>query len=275
MTPVDLAVNGVAPLGPGELTITILGCGTSSGVPMANGDWGTCDRTDPRNRRRRPSLMVEARDKRLVIDTGPDFREQMLTAQVDWVDAILYTHDHADHTHGIDDLRSFSWKHDGLLPTYAGTAARDSLISRFQYFTGNGDGAAEKGPKPHIKIHSLAAYKPTGVCGIPILPIDQDHGVCRSLGFRLGRFAYSTDVVRLDERALAHLGELDTWIVDCLRDKPHPTHAHLDQVLAWVERLRPRRTYLTHLGTLMDYRSLAARLPAGVAPSHDGQTIYV
>jgi phosphoribosyl 1,2-cyclic phosphate phosphodiesterase len=258
------------------LRVTILGCGASTGVPAIGPQWGSCDPRDPRNRRRRSSLLVDIGICRILIDTSPDLREQLLDAGVRRLDAVLLTHAHADHLHGIDDLRSVNRLMQAPIPLFATEETFAEIRQRFPYI----DLTARPDPTsryyrptliPHPIPHRIDGS--FAVAGIEIAAFPQDHGYGSTLGFRIGRFAYSTDVVNLDERAFGVLAGIDVWIVDCLRREPHPTHSHLAKTLAWIARVRPRRAVLTHLDFTMDYAALAAELPAGVEPGHDGLAI--
>jgi len=248
---------------------TILGCGTSSGVPVIRLGWGDCDPQEPRNRRRRASILVETDESILLVDTTPDLREQLIDAQVKRLDAVLYTHAHADHCHGIDDLRWICQFNGRPLPTYGAATHLDELRSRFEYvFT------PIKGDfyyKPVLDPRDVDG--PFRVGDIEVVPFEQDHGYSTTLGFRFGPIAYTTDAVRLDEAAFQALAGVDVWIVDCLQLSPHPTHAHLAKVLAWIARVRPRRAVLTHMNRNLDYRAVKDLLPAGVEPAYDGQVI--
>lgn len=247
----------------------MLGSGTSSGVPRVGGDWGACDPANPRNRRRRVSVLVEAGDTRLLVDTGPDLREQLLDAEIGWVSAVLYTHDHADHSHGIDDLRALFHATGREIPCFMDRATRASLRTRFSYVF-----AGRAGYPPTATAHLLEDEMEFGA--IRVKPFRQAHGPVHSIGFRFecdGRaIAYSTDVSGLPEEAWPALEGLDLWVVDALRRHPHPTHSHLAQTLAWIERARPREAWLTHMDQSMDHDSLLAELPAGVSPGYDGRT---
>ena len=251
------------------MRVTVLGCGGSSGVPMIGNDWGDCDPGDARNRRSRPSVLVETAGLSILIDTSPDMREQLISNRIRRIDAVLWTHGHADHTHGIDDLRGINIAQGRSLDGYADSGTLASLRQRFGYVFEPLRFGAANFYKPHVIPHEIAGTFSIGP--VRILPIEQDHGFSRSLGFRIGPFAYSTDVVRLDDAALAALEGIDTWIVDCVRVAPeHPVHAHLPVTLGWIERIRPRRAYLTHMNQTMDYDSVTALLPDGVLPAHDG-----
>ncbi len=253
----------------------MLGSGTSSGVPRIGGadgagDWGACDPAEPRNRRRRVSVLVEHGGARLLIDTGPDLREQLLAARVARLDAVLLTHDHADHAHGIDDLRQVFHAMGTPVACFASAATWAVLRPRFGYvFEGT------KFYPPTCTATTLDG--PVTVGEMVVTPFQQNHGNIDSTGFRVeagGRaLAYSTDVKALDGRAIAALTGLDLWVVDALRRNPHPTHSHLAQTLDWIAEYRPARSVLTHMDQSMDYRSLAAELPAGVEPGYDGLVI--
>jgi phosphoribosyl 1,2-cyclic phosphate phosphodiesterase len=257
--------------------VTILGCGSSGGVPRADGDWGACDPADPRNRRTRCGLLVQQwRDgaeapTTVLIDTSPDLREQLLTAQVNRIDAVIYTHDHADQTHGIDDLRAIVYAQRKRIPAYFNAATDAALRPRFRYIF---EGAPSYPAliEPHVTLAPGAETIIDGAGGpIAFLALDQDHGLGnRSLGFRFGDAAYCNDVVDLPEETLAQLEGLDLFIVDALRFTPHPTHAHVDKALSWAARVRPARTVLTNLHVDLDYEKLASQLPAAVEPAVDG-----
>jgi phosphoribosyl 1,2-cyclic phosphate phosphodiesterase len=259
------------------LEFTILGCGSSGGVPRADSAWGVCDPDEPRNRRSRCSLLVRrksdvpgAPETTVVIDTSPEFRQQTAAAGVTRLDAVLYTHDHADQTHGIDDLRAFWLRHRRLTPCYMDAATHAGLMKRFAYvFEGEGGYPAicEALPLPPLG-QPFEIEGPSGV--IPIQTFDQDHGAIRSVGYRIGGVAYSSDIVGFPNEASHALQDLDVWIVDTLRLTPHPTHAHLDMTLGWIERFKPRRAILTNMHQDLDYQSLAKSLPAGVEPAYDG-----
>lgn len=247
------------------MKVTILGCGASGGVPWIGGDWGSCDPHEPRNRRRRASIVVEAGGSRVLIDTSPDLRAQCLDANISNFDAVIYTHDHADHTHGIDELRPIVQRRRSPMPIFGRADAIESISRRFDYAFGGG-------AYPPIVAPNVIDG-PFRVGDVTIAPFEQDHGGPISLGLRFGAIAYSTDLVALDERAFAALAGVKVWIVDALRDKPHPTHAHVDLTLEWIARVRPERAILTHMTAGLDYATLAARLPGGVEPAHDGLVI--
>jgi phosphoribosyl 1,2-cyclic phosphate phosphodiesterase len=263
-----------------KLTFTILGCGSSGGVPRPGTGWGACDPANPKNRRRRCALLVERRRggdvTRILVDTGPDLRDQLIDSGTDWVDAVLYTHEHADHTHGIDDLRGLVLKHRRRVDVYADDATSRMLMTRFAYCFAQPAGSEYP---PILNMHELKAGTPLSIAGpggpIEVLPFAQDHGDIQSLGFRFGDVAYSSDLHDMPETSAEALGGLDVWIVDALRHHPHPSHFSVTDALAWIERLKPARAILTNMHTDLDYEALRQSLPAGVEPAHDGMRIEV
>ena len=259
------------------MRITILGCGGAGGVPMIGGRWGACDPENPRNRRRRASILVEEGGTAVLVDTSPDLRQQLLDADVSRLDGVIYTHDHADHVHGIDELRALNRLQRQWIDLYADTGTLNGLRKRFSYVFEPERTVPEEFAfyKPCLTPHEIAPGGAFTVGGLEIEPFDQDHGFMRTLGLRFADAAYTTDAVDLPPSAFAALTGLKLWIVGCLRYDPHPTHAHLDKVLDWIERVQPERAVLTHLGTDMDYEELAARLPQGVEPAYDGLVLEV
>ncbi len=265
----------------GRLQIRILGCGSSGGVPRIGNDWGVCDPAEPRNRRSRCSILVRswapgATEPTLVlIDTAPDMRDQLLAARVDRLDAVLLTHEHADQCHGIDDLRALVIRDRRRMPVHMDQATGDVVGQRFAYcFEGSGDYPAILEKKVDLKDGQVTRIDGPGG-PVDILALAQDHGGIPSLGFRIGYFAYCNDVVRLPETTLERLDGLDTFVIDALRYKAHPTHASVSQALAWIERLRPKRSVLTNLHVDLDYATLRAELPAGVTPAYDGLELEI
>ena len=260
----------------GALEFTILGSGSSGGGPRADGAWGVCDPTNPRNRRSRCSLLVRRRgqgaehETTVLVDTSPDLRLQTAAAGAKRIDAVLYTHDHADQAHGIDDLRAFFLRWRKRLPCYMDAATSQSLQRRFGYiFESHGGYPAiceARELPPHGRLWSV--HGPSGE--IPVVGFDLDHGEIRSVGFRFGPVAYCPDVLSVPEAAFATLEGVEVWIVDALRDTPHPTHAHVERTLEWIARVKPSRAFLTNLHIDLDYDALSARLPEGVEAAYDG-----
>jgi phosphoribosyl 1,2-cyclic phosphate phosphodiesterase len=263
------------------IRVTLLGTGASAGVPMiggadGSGDWGICDPTEPRNRRTRASILVQGDGEdgpALLVDTGPDMREQMLACGVRRVDAVLYTHAHADHITGLDDVRMLNRLMNRPIDAFATAHVLSELERRFDYafrpWTPPGFFRPVLVARPVLPTDTIDA------AGMSVRLFDQDHGFVRSLGLRVGGFGYSTDVVTLDEAAFAVLEGVDTWVVDCFQPEGHRTHAWLGRVLEWVARLKPRRTVLTHMGVEMDWATLQRSLPEGIEPGHDGQVLEI
>lgn len=258
----------------GELEVVILGCGSSGGVPRGDGDWGDCDPAEPRNRRTRCSMLARRQgpsgETNVVIDTSPDFRQQMLAAQVRHVDAILYTHDHADQTHGIDDLRVFATHARRRIPAWMDAATHHALTRRFDYIF-----ESRHGYPAIVEAHRIPPHgQPWRIDGpggaIPVTTFDQAHGPIRSVGYRLGPVAYSSDVSGLDDAALDAVRGAELWIIDALRYTPHPTHAHVDQALDWIARAEVSKAVLTNLHIDLDYNRLAQRLPPHIEVAFDG-----
>ncbi len=253
------------------MKIRILGCGTSSGVPRIGNDWGDCDPAEPRNRRTRASILVSTETTRILIDTSPDFREQALAAGFSDVDAVIWTHDHADHCHGIDDLRQVMHARNGEpVRGLARPFTLEQLDLRFSY-----------------AFHGRALYRPTiaieplpdaiTIGDIHIRVVDQPHGGITSAGLRFDAdgksMAYAIDFNEMTSNMRSLYQDLDLWVVDCLRREPHPTHAHLGEVLQWVRDFQPGRTLLSHMDNSMDYATLVDTLPVGVEPGYDGMEV--
>jgi phosphoribosyl 1,2-cyclic phosphate phosphodiesterase len=262
-----------------SLTFTILGCGSSMGVPRVALGWGACDPNNPKNRRRRCSLLVErmnvqGRRTRVLVDCSPDLRTQLLDAKVDWVDGVVITHEHADHTHGIDDLRPLFVHMRRPVDVYMDDETSRAMLARFGYCFVTPPGSEYP---PIASAKPLVAGQPIAIEGqggsIEALPVLQDHGDIASLGFRFGNVAYSADIKKLPAESVAALAGLDIWIVDALRKSPHPSHFNLDEALDWIARIKPKRAILTNLHTDMDYATLCAQLPSTVEPAYDGMSI--
>ncbi|MEM7301964.1 MAG: MBL fold metallo-hydrolase [Pseudomonadota bacterium] len=263
-----------------ELRFTILGCSSSPGVPRIGNDWGNCDPQNPKNRRRRASMLVERISAKgtttILIDAGPDLREQMLSSGVDWADAVLLTHPHADHIHGLDDLRAFFINRRQLVSVYCDASTSLRLHEAFGYCFETPEGSKYPPILTERRIAKGIAFDIEGEGGpIRVLPYAHQHGDIRSLGFRFENVAYSSDVSDLDEDALPHLNDLDVWIVDALQYRPHPNHFHLERSLEWIDRLKPKRAVLTHLHTPLDYDTVLAETPEHVEPAYDGMVFSV
>ena len=268
-------MSAAAP-GGGTLRYTILGCGSSGGVPRLGGHWGECDPANPRNRRRRCSMLVEriseAGVTRVLIDTSPDMRAQLLDAGIGRLDGVVYTHSHADHVHGIDDLRMIVFNMRRRLPVWADGPTRAALIERFGYAFETPPGSAYP---PILDLHDIdGPLRVAGAGGeIGLIPFEVDHGNFPALGFRIGDLAYLPDVLSIPETAWPLLEGLECWVLDTLRRTPHPTHAHLALSLEWIARAAPRRAVLTNMHIDLDYAALEAETPDHITPAYDGMTI--
>ncbi len=255
------------------MRVTILGCGSSQGVPRIGGDWGACDPVEPRNRRLRPSILVEWDGLNILVDTSPDLRQQLLAAGTARIDVVLFTHAHADHVHGIDDLRGIERLTGKPIEVFAEAAVLDEILGRFPYLFLGAPGPDRAYP-PFLVPQAVA--EDFVVQDRSVRAFTQEHGNVRTTGFRFDKLAYSTDVVALPEASLAALAGVDTWIVDCLRLGPaHPTHAHWPVTESWLDRIRPRRAVLTHMNHQSDYRTLDSATPEHVAPGYDGMIIEI
>jgi phosphoribosyl 1,2-cyclic phosphate phosphodiesterase len=264
------------------LRVTLLGCGSSGGVPRATGDWGKCDPSEPKNRRSRCGLLLQQWSSEagapeqattVLIDTPPDLRTQLAEARPSHLDAVLISHDHADQVAGFDDIRAFFIKQRRQIPVWLDEPTRRTFMVRYGYaFETQGGYPAMARDAGHMA--PLVPVRIDGPGGVmEILPLAQDHGFSQSLGFRIGDFAYSNDVVAMPETTFARLDGLALWIVDALREAPHPTHAHVAQTLDWIARVKPRRAVLTNMHLDLDYATLKAQLPAGVEPGYDGWAV--
>ncbi|MBL6936464.1 MAG: MBL fold metallo-hydrolase [Alphaproteobacteria bacterium] len=267
-----------------SLDLTILGCGSSGGVPRIGGPdgagyWGACDPTNPKNRRRRCSIVLRQRsaagETTLLVDTSPDMKDQLVDARVSRVDAVLLTHDHADQLHGLDDLRQVAMNMRRRVDVHIDAQTMPGVMQRFGYCFVQPEGSDYP---PILNAHLIdEPFKQFALGGaggdIPVLAFGQRHGRIRSLGYRFGRVAYSPDVDGLDDAAFVALEGVDTWIVDALRYTPHPSHSHLARTLEWIARARPRRAILTNMHVDLDYEKLKSELPPGVEPAYDGMTL--
>src|SRR5262249_21738882 len=244
-----------------NLTFTVLGCGSSGGVPRPGKGWGACGPANPKKPRRRRALLGPRRrgpgPTRVLVDTGPDLRDQLIDANVNWLDAVLYTHEHADHTHGIDDLRGLFLHRRRRVDVYADDATSRMLMTRFSYCFVKPAGSEYP---PILNMHELKAGRALTIAGkggpIAALPFAQDHGDIQALGFRFGDLAYSADLHDMPDASVAALSGLDLWIVDALRYTHHPSHFSVSDALAWIERLKPKRAILTNMHTDLDYDAL-------------------
>lgn len=263
-----------------SLRITVLGCGSSAGVPRIGGDWGACDPSNPKNRRRRCSLLVEQTDEggggrtTVLVDTSPDIRDQLLGTGTAALDGVLFTHGHADHVHGIDDLRMVARNGRRRVEVYFDERTGRTLHRRFGYCFEKPTGSSYP---PILNGHEIWTGIPVDIEGtggtIRALPFEQDHGDISSFGFRFGGLAYSSDLVDLPERSLAALADLEIWIVDALRYARHPSHFSVDDALRWIERVQPKRAVLTNLFVDLDYETLKGELPDHVTPAYDGMVL--
>ena len=254
------------------MKVRILGCGTSFGVPRIGNDWGECDPQEPRNRRTRSSILIETGGQRLLVDCGPDLRGQLLAADVGTLDGVIITHDHADHCHGIDELRAITQKMGQPLPIYARESVLERLQSRFGYiFSSSGFYNAVAKP--------MALQRDLQVGDAKLRFVDQPHGNITSLGIRIdegpGSAIYAIDFNHMTAEMRELYQGARIWIADCLSRRPHPTHAHLDAVVKWADELEVKELYLSHLNNSMDYRTLLDELPANAAPAYDGLEIEV
>lgn len=265
---------------PVKQIFTVLGCSSSPGVPRTNGDWGACDPLNPKNKRRRASLLIEqyadnGEKTTIVVDTGPDFREQMLSANVTNIDAVIYTHPHADHIHGIDDLRSFAQSSKKRIDIYSNDYTIDHLSTAFGYVIDTPSGSAYP---PIVDAHritnmddELVINGPGGAISLQL--IDQVHGQIRSIGLRVGKFAYCCDVNEFPEQSVSKLQNLDVLIIDATLMTPHVSHFSLDQAVEWIDRLGAKKAYTTHMHTPLDYEVVLAQTPEHIEPAYDGLQI--
>ncbi len=261
-----------------SLTITILGCGSSGGVPRAGFGWGECDPANPRNRRRRCSILIRKAGRRgvttVLVDTGPDLREQLLDAGVGHLDGVVLTHDHADHTHGIDDLRPLVLHMRRTIDLYMDKVTAERLRQKFRYVFETIEGS---GYPPILIPHIISAgqtFRIEGAGGpVQIMPLEVVHGEINALALKIDGAVYMPDVSAIPDDVLAHLEALDLWILDALRHRSHPTHFSLSEALEWIQRMKPAGSVLTNLHTDLDHDTLTASLPPRVRPAFDGMTI--
>lgn len=261
-----------------SLQITILGCGSSGGVPRVGQGWGTCDPNEPKNRRLRCSILVQQKSAAgtttILVDTSPDLRQQLLATSTIWVDGVLYTHEHADHTHGIDDLRGLALAKRQRVDIHADAATLSLLRARFGYCF---ELPAGSDYPPILNAHEIRPLRPVEISGeggtVVVLPVPVHHGTLEALGYRFGSVLYTPDINGIDPEFEPHFSGLDLWIIDALRDKPHPSHFSLTDALAAIDKFKPKRALLTNLHNDMDYATLKARLPANVEVVWDGMVI--
>lgn len=259
-----------------RIAFRILGCGSSGGVPRLGGLWGACDPDNPKNMRRRCSLLITRTsadgETRVLIDTSPDMRSQLLEAGVGTLDAVVYTHAHADHVHGLDDLRMIVFNMRQRLQVWADGDTSNDLLGRFGYAFVQPKGSHYP---PILELNAIDGDITVEGAGGPIMltPFEVEHGAIEALGFRVGNVAYLPDVSSIPEPAWAKLQDLDCWIVDALRRDPHPTHAHLAKTLEWIAKVQPKQAVLTNMHNDLDYATVAAETPDHIQPAYDGMTL--
>jgi phosphoribosyl 1,2-cyclic phosphate phosphodiesterase len=261
-------------------TLTILGSGSSAGVPRPALGWGACDPNNPKNRRRRCSLLVDKNGDagltRVLIDTSPDLREQLIDAKVDHLDAVFLTHEHADQTHGIDDLRSVVLHQRKRIPVYLNQATAKDIVSRFAYCFEQAPGSDYPAILSRQSIEAGGTQTIEGKGGpVTLTAFLLQHGNIPALGYRVGNAAYTPDLNDIPKESFVALENLDLWIVDALRYAPHPSHFSLDDALSWIARFKPRRAVLTNLHSDLDYEVLRAKLPDGLVPGYDGMQLTI
>lgn len=257
------------------MRLIFLGTGTSFGVPQIGCHCPTCTSSDPRDRRTRSGALIETRGKRLLIDTPPELRLQLVAAGVERVDAVLFTHAHADHVHGIDDLRALSVRQGAMLPAYGSAATMAELAAKFPYIFDPSIPAQPGTSKPELAAQVLEAGRPASVVGVPVLPLSFPHGDHSVFGYRVGPVAYLTDVKTIPDAAMGELADLDVLVLNALLPRPHPLHLSIPEAVAAAQRIGARRTFFTHLTHEATHAALAAGLPAGIAPAYDGLVIEV
>jgi len=253
--------------------LTFLGTGTSFGVPQIGCRCSTCTSADPRDRRTRTAALIETNGKRLLIDTPPELRLQLVAAGVDHVDAVLFTHAHADHVHGIDDLRALSVRQGAVLPAYGSRATIGKLVAKFPYIFDPAIVVPVGTSKPELEGCVLEPGETTAIVGVPVLPLALPHGNHQVFGYRIGPLAYLTDVKAIPDGVVAALAGLDLLVLNALLSRPHPLHLSVPEAVTAAQRVGARRTFFTHLTHENTHAALAAQLPAGIAPAYDGLVI--
>ena len=256
------------------MKVTILGSGASGGVPLVGPDWGNCDPSNPKNQRRRSSILIEDDATCVLVDASPDCRAQLLDADISRLDGIVFTHAHADHCHGIDDLRWINQAMRKALPAFSDATAFAEMNKRFGYAFAPFE-VPDHGYFNRPVLEWREAENGFSIGDLDFQCFEQDHGFSKTLGLRFGNVGYSTDVVRLDETAFEILAGVELFIVGCLREEPHPTHVNLPTVLTWIERIKPKRSVITHMNHMLDYEYVRARVPTGVVPAYDGLTLVL
>ena len=255
------------------MRLIFLGTGTSFGVPQIGCRCPTCTSADPRDRRTRTAALIETQGKRLLIDTPPELRLQLVAAGVDHVDAVLFTHAHADHVHGIDDLRALSVRQGAMLPAYGSRATMAELVAKFPYIFDPSIVVPVGTSKPELQAHVLESGKTTAIAGVPVLPLPLPHGEYEVFGYRIGAVAYLTDVKTIPPDVVTALAGLDVLVLNALLSRPHPLHLSVPEAVAAAQRVSARRTFFTHLTHENTHATLAATLPPGIAPAYDGLVI--
>ncbi len=258
------------------MKFTILGCGSSGGVPRLGGNWGECDPQNPKNNRRRCALMVQritaGGTTNILIDTSPDMRNQLLDAEIGHLDAVVYTHAHADHTNGLDDLRQYVLKQRAQMPVYADTLTSDALLDRFNYAFVQPKGSMYPAILELNPLQEVTRIDGAGGV-IEFMSLDVDHGSMPAKGFRIGDLAYIPDVITIPDQTWPKLAGLDCWIIDALRRTPHATHTHLSNTIDWINRIKPKQAIITNMHIDLDYNDVMAETPENTVPAYDGMTI--